>query len=126
MRKPTILIADDDYGNRFPLVALFEDYGYHVEQAESKQEVLQVAQKADVWIIDARLPTLDLEGIEAVGELVSKGTVPQYTVFFMSVISQESAAAKLATLGISYEWLEKPFEPQFLFEKIRSLPPKVG
>jgi DNA-binding response OmpR family regulator len=117
----TILIADDDAGYRFPLVNLFKDYDYEVLEAETKDEVLCLAKRADFWIVDARLPTSAMEGIQAVQKLVEEDVRPKFPIIFMSVTPESFVRDMLKVIvekGIHYEWIEKPFELELLIERI--------
>ena len=116
-----ILVADDDAGYLFPIRNLFEDYGYEVLEATDRAQVVGHGRNADVWIIDVRLPTGEMEGILAVQELVEQGIRPRHPVVFISVIPASFAAEKLAPLNgkVDYEWVEKPFELEFLLVKIQ-------
>jgi DNA-binding response OmpR family regulator len=121
--KIRVLIADDDDGYRFPLKNLLDDYEYEVLEARNKEELIRQAQGADVWVIDARLPTEEMEGIEAVRELGERGTIPRHPVLFISVMPEDNVKVKLDSLkgkGIPYEWVEKPFELELLLRRIQA------
>ena len=124
-KKKTVLIADDDAGFRFPLVNLFEDFGFKTLQAVSKEEVLKHAGKADIWIIDVRLPTSKNEGILAVQELASKGNRPPYSVIFISVNPKSLVRTELDALAKvsvdDYMYIEKPFELELLLRIVNAL-----
>lgn len=115
-----ILVADDDAGYRFPIKNLFEDYAYEVLEATNRQDVVNMGVGADVWIIDVRLPTGEMEGILAVRDLVEQGIQPPHPVIFISVNPESLAEEKLAALKgkVRYEWVEKPFELEFLLAKV--------
>jgi len=121
----SVLIADDDDGYRFPIVCLFEDAGYTVFEATSQNGIMEHARnhRPQVWVIDVRLPTGKLEGIQAVEELLAEG-VSCNRVFFISVIPQSTTDPKvlevLASIGkrVRYEWIEKPFELDFLLDRV--------
>jgi CheY-like chemotaxis protein len=118
----TVLIADDDEGLRFPIVSLFEDFGFTVLQAESEEEVLKDCEQADIWIIDARLPSGAYEGIRAVQRLVEEKEIkPKHSVIFISVDPESFAEDRLVFLSdksVKYVWVEKPFEPEFLLHMV--------
>jgi DNA-binding response OmpR family regulator len=120
----TILIADDDAGYRFPLVSLFRDFDYTVLEAETKDQVIDLGNKADVWIIDARLPTSAMEGILAVQKLVEAGVQPKAPIIFISVTPESFVKHMLKVFTdkrIHYKWIEKPFELQMLLEMVKIL-----
>ncbi len=108
----TILIADDDFGYRSPLVEMFEDFGFTVYEAIDKDQVRDFASHSAVWIVDVRLPTVQQEGIEIVQELVERGVKPAYPVVFISALPKtfQDTENKLLKLDFEYVWKEKPFE----------------
>src|SRR5689334_19172531 len=119
--ETTILVADDDSGIRFAIVGILQDFGFKVVEASNEDELIERAQKADIWVIDARLPTRSYEGILAVWKLHEryKCTRP---VIFTSVDSQQFADKQLDRLEkakIKFVWLEKPFEPELLVNVIK-------
>src|ERR1043166_6370180 len=124
MNPKTILVADDDDGIRFAIVCMLSDKGHKVLEATDEKSIITLADKAELWIIDARLPTNGYEGLLAVSSLKKKGVVPTYPILFMSVDPDTFAADRLAALtrmGLKYEWLDKPFEPEYLLERIDTL-----
>ncbi len=124
MKAKTVLVADDDPGILFCIVTILEDHGFNVLQAKSEEELLKHASLAELWIVDARLPTNGYEGILAVAELHDKGIKPDVPIIFMSVDVESFALQRLSALkskGINYEWLEKPFELQYLLQRVSNL-----
>jgi DNA-binding NtrC family response regulator len=119
-----VLIADDDDGYRFPIVAMFHDEGADVIEVESKEQVIEQAPQADFWVIDVRLPTVAREGIIAVCELAKAGFRPQNPVIFISVDTENDAKKELDELrqhNVAYRWLEKPFELERLLNTIKAI-----
>ena len=123
-KRPSILIADDDAGYRYPIGVLFEDAGYEVAEADCQEQVVAKAVSCDIWIIDVRLPTRKMEGILAVQELVKRDIPPKYPVIFISVLRESYAEAELAKLReaeVAYQWLEKPFDLELLEHTVADL-----
>lgn len=120
----TILVADDEHGYRQPIADMFQDAGFETIEAESKEDVVENAALADVWIVDVRLPSHAREGIEAVTQVVDAGKAPTHPVIFISVDSAVDADDQLGALramGVDYKWYEKPFEMELLLNAVRSL-----
>jgi CheY-like chemotaxis protein len=120
-----ILIADDEHGYRSALVDMFIDAGFDVVEAESEEAAVSCAPDADVWIIDVRLPTGEREGLRAVSRLIDDGLWPKFPIVFISVDSEAEADAKgqvtaLKARNVPYEWCQKPFEPEYLLQKVES------
>ena len=119
-----ILVADDDDGYRYPIVNMFQDFGYEVLEASTQIEVESLGPQTDVWVLDVRMPTAEMEGIIAVHNLVSEKNVrPRCSVIFMSVLPESVASTKLKALkdaSVDYLWIEKPFELEFLLQKVQA------
>jgi len=71
-RKPTAVLADDEAQYTLAYGMFLEDLGYEVLKAKNKKELLAIAGRASVLVVDACLPTLEMEGIEAVAELLNE------------------------------------------------------
>ncbi len=115
-----ILVADDDDGYRYPIRCVLEDHGFEVVEAVNKAEAIEHAESSDLWIIDVRLPSAEMEGIVAVTELADRGI--KRDLIFMSVLPEEMASAQLGKLrnaSVDFDWLEKPFDLQVLLATIR-------
>ncbi len=124
--KKTILLAEDDEGYRYPLVNLFEDYDFEVFEVSSKEDLMMKArqQQQALWVIDARLPSIEMEGLRAVRELAQQGCRSQFPVIFISVLPSAFAEAELEAvrqLNVDFRWLEKPFELESIFRLATSL-----
>lgn len=114
----TVLVADDDDGYRFPIKACLEDHGFTVIEATTREEVIALGPGAQIWVVDVRLPTAEMEGIQAVRSLLEAGTRPHYVVF-ISVIPQENVTERLSIPGfVKSDFLGKPFELQVLLEML--------
>ena len=71
--KPIAILADDDEQYLIGYGAFLEDLGYEVLKAKTRLELLAVAGRASVLIVDACLPEEgQMEGIEAVAELLNE------------------------------------------------------
>lgn len=119
----SVLVADDDAGYRYPIAMLLQDEGFKVTMVESRDALVEAAPAADIWIVDVRLPTNEQEGIQAVRQLVENGVRSVAPVIFISVTPESFADEQLGWLrhhGVDYEWLEKPFEPSLLIERVRA------
>jgi DNA-binding response OmpR family regulator len=117
-----VLIAEDDDAFRFPIANFLEDVGFEVIEAENYDRAVELAREADIWVIDVRLPTNKHEGILAVKDLAERGIRSAYPVYFISVIPLSLAENELQYLrqhNISFDWIEKPFEPELLIKRIR-------
>lgn len=119
-KRKRILLADDDFGMRFPLANQLEDLGYDVIPVADIEGVRQHYEEADVLVLDARLPTGDFEGISVAAELRNQADQSRWKpIIFMSVNRPDECAEKLESFPGMYEWLVKAFEIEVLDETIR-------
>lgn len=119
--KKRILVADDDDGIRASVVSLLIDHDFEVDEAQNESDILANVDKCDLWLIDIRLPTKEYEGILAVYSAIKEQKVAARPIIFMSVDDREFAQEDLnglQKLGISFEWINKPFEHQELLQLI--------
>ena len=105
MRRARILVVDDEEGVRSSLTGILRDEGYVVETAESGERCLEMVGKNDYQAIflDVWLPGRD--GLEILGELMSRSTPP--TVVMISGHGTIETAVKAAKTG-AYDFIEKP------------------
>ncbi|HLP42110.1 MAG TPA: ATP-binding protein, partial [Fibrobacteria bacterium] len=125
-RQPTdrghevlLLVEDEDQVRRFAAKVL-ESLGYSVLQASNGKEALERLEKdpsaIDLLISDLIMP--DLGGIALAGQARRK--YPGLPVLFISGYS-ESAVVRLEMGGVGAAFLQKPFSPHELAEKVREV-----
>lgn len=123
--KYTVLVAEDQIGYRIPIQNFLEDDGFRILLAEDVPGVLRQSAEADVLVVDARLPSWRLEGLDAVATLITEHKLSQEVpVIFISVNDEadEPCQRKLKGLPVlegRYSWLQKPFELELLVKIIR-------
>ncbi len=121
-----VLLADDEEPYLLAVGDFLTDEGYDVELVKDATGVREKGASVDVLVVDVRLPSWQLEGIEAVGELLSQNLLrPTVPVIFISV-ELERAQATVAALQRChvpidrFRWLTKPFELTRLVSAINS------
>ena len=118
--KTTVLLADDDYGYRYPLQVTLEDLHYRVIAVGTASEIAEHYDQIDIMVLDVRLPTEKAEGIAAADKLRrSNRPQEQRPVIFISVLREEECLRKLENFPGKYYWLVKPFPIEDLDEMIR-------
>jgi DNA-binding NtrC family response regulator len=118
--RKKILLADDDFGMRFPLAMQLEDLGYGVISVADVAGVREHYEEADVLVLDARLPTGDLEGIEVAAELRKQQEQSRWKpIIFMSVHRPDECSEHLDTFPGAFDWLVKAFEIELLDRLIK-------
>ncbi len=127
--RPKIVVAEDELIWRVSISDFLVDQECDVKLAESAGELVAKARSAfeagepgPVLIVDGRLPSIQMEGIEAVGQL--RESMPAGTkCILISVLSEDDCRSKLAACGIpprSYVWLQKPFDFDIMLQLIQS------
>jgi two-component system response regulator (stage 0 sporulation protein F) len=108
--KRTVLIADDEEGNRILLTFILEQEGWEVSEARNGKEALEKVfkEQPDLLILDNRMP--ELTGVEVYQYLQEHG-IKLAVVMVTSHLNLKELAL---SLGLLY-YLEKPFDiPDFL------------
>jgi CheY-like chemotaxis protein len=68
--KPIAVLADDEEQYLLSFGMFLEDLGYEILKVGTKHELLAYAAHASVLVVDACLPSIEMEGVEAVAELL--------------------------------------------------------
>lgn len=126
--KARILLADDDFGYRFPLKNQLVRRGYKVIDVPDVAGVERHHREADVLVLDVRLPSGDMEGIAVAARLRSQEPKDEWKpMIFISVLRQDECSASLGSFPGPHHWLVKPFEVDCLLRCIEnSLKPNRG
>ena len=116
----TVLAVDDDPTMLDLLAEVLRPMGYNVLFASSGEEALELAavhqDKIDLLLTDVVLP--GIKGQELAKKLVSK--CPDLNVLFMSGILCPSMARSKSETGFE-AFIQKPFSPNTLLRKMRTL-----
>ncbi len=115
-----ILIAEDERDIR-DLVSFTPRFaGYEVVTASNGEEAVQLALQEipDLILMDVRMPRMT--GYEACQRIKSEATVKHIPVVFLSAKGQEAEIQSGLAAGAD-EYLLKPFAPDQLTERVRSL-----
>jgi len=114
----TVLVVEDEDGVRRLTRSILERYGYKVLDAESGEEALRVAAAyegtIDLVVSDVVLPGIN--GRKTAEELLRDR--PALKVVYISGYS-DNALAVGGVLGPGVSFLEKPFTPEALAQKVR-------
>ncbi|MEW6109179.1 MAG: sigma-54 dependent transcriptional regulator [Nitrospirota bacterium] len=105
MKKPVVMIVDDEEGIRQSLAGIFEDEGYEPVTASSGEEALRIAKESspDIVLLDVWLTGID--GIQTIKELIENS--PDIPVIMISGHANIELAVKATKIG-AYDFLEKP------------------
>ena len=115
MKKPRLLLVDDDVPFTRNLVWLLSRRGYEVSAVNDGQSALQVVEEKefDVIILDRKMPGMD--GIATLKELKKKK--PDIEVIILTGAASVDSALDGAQLG-AYDYTVKPIQLSDLEEKI--------
>ena len=115
MRKPRLLLVDDDLPFTRNLVWLLSRRGYEVSAVNDGQSALRIVEEQDfdVIILDRKMPGID--GIATLKELKKKK--PQVEVIILTGAASVESALDGVQLG-AYDYTTKPIQLSELEEKI--------
>jgi PAS domain S-box-containing protein len=118
-KHETILFVEDDDMVRNMVTAVLDQYGYQVIEAENATKALDICQgrtRIDLMITDVVMP--GTSGPELVRQI---GTLhPDMKVLFISGYTDD-AIVHHGVLDENIPFLQKPFTPQILAQKVRDL-----
>lgn len=118
--KGTILVVEDDADLGKLVTRLLDSHGYRVLLATDGEAgvAVAVAERPDLILMDVKMPKLDgeLALVQLRGQ-VSTAHIPVIMVTAMADVSDKHLAAQLGVL----DYVQKPFEPALLLQKIQSV-----
>ena len=116
MRKPRLLIVDDDKMLNHNMTWLLKRKGYEVLGVEDGESAVRVVgeQEFDIVILDQKMPGMD--GIETLKEMKKKR--PDLEVIILTGASSVESAVKGFEFG-AYDYTGKPMQMDVLEEKIQ-------
>ena len=116
-----ILIVDDDRGNLNALRAHLARYGHRVETADHGRKALETISRAhkngtplDLLATDLKMPGMD--GMELLRSVHTQW--PQIAKVLMTAYG--GRRIRESALNLSAEYLEKPFSPELLIQKMET------
>ncbi|MFZ5911026.1 MAG: response regulator transcription factor [Chloroflexota bacterium] len=120
-----ILIAEDEPDIRDLVAFTLRFAGHEVVTASNGEEAVQVAKKEspDLIILDVRMPRMT--GYDACRLIKSDPNLSAVPVIFLSAKGQESEIQDGMNAGAE-EYLLKPFAPDQLTDRVRSILARFG
>jgi two-component system, OmpR family, KDP operon response regulator KdpE len=117
VRKPRVLVVDDEEQIRRAVGRALVARNYDVAEARDGEEVVSVASTAqpDLVVLDLNLPGID--GLEVTRQLRRRSGVP---ILVLSVREDESDKVAALDLGAD-DYLTKPFGIEELMARVRAL-----
>lgn len=116
--KQTILVVEDDPDLGKVLKRLLESRGYRAVWAMDGEAgiAMAVAERPDLILMDIKMPKLD--GELAVVQLRGRPETAKIPVIMVTAMSDLTDKHLAAQLGV-IDYVEKPFEPNYLLGKIQ-------
>ena len=116
-QQGTLLLADDDAGNRELLQRRLEKLGYSVTTCADGLEALKLLRKGrfDLALLDMVMPGLD--GYELLAEIKKDPDLQSVPVIMISALDQMESIVRCIDLGAE-DYLSKPFNPTLLRARI--------
>lgn len=122
-RSPHVMIVDDEKGFRFSAVVALRSRGYRVSEAGNGREALEKILSARaardpvrLVVTDIRMPVMS--GIELIDALREHGI--DAALCAITCFGDGALVSELAGKGCT-EYLEKPFIPEELVNRVRSM-----
>ncbi len=119
----SILIVDDELSMRQFLTHLLQRDGHSIRVAENGRQAMALLrqQPADVIISDVKMP--DMGGIELLR--AARELQPNVEVIMMTAFANEQTAHQAFLLG-AFDFVHKPFDNEFLKEKVSRALQKIS
>lgn len=116
-----VLVADDDKRHREILAALLKEWQYTPITAKNGMEAVELAARADLVLLDARMPVMG--GFEAFAKI--HAARPELPVVIMTAYSEVEDAVSAIRDG-AWDYLTKPLDFEKLRITLRNAAEKLG
>src|SRR5580765_6539429 len=113
---PPVLIVDDEINMRRSLKTVLADERYHVREAESAEEALNLLGREEFFMVitDARLG--GMSGYEFLGK--ARKQWPDVPMLMITAYATPKLAVEAIKAG-AIDYLDKPFEPEELLHAVK-------
>jgi Tfp pilus assembly pilus retraction ATPase PilT/CheY-like chemotaxis protein len=117
---PTVLLVEDEAPLRRVLRDVLEHEGFRVLEAGDGARALEEVDRSapDLVVLDLMLPQMD--GYEVLRRLRARPTTSRVRVLVLTALGDEESEVRVFEVGAD-DYLQKPFRPQALTARIRSL-----
>ncbi len=119
MRKPTVLIVDDDENWRLVLTSLLNHWGYQAITACGARETLEILKKKTPLVVLSDIEMPGMNGLQLLQTI--KQQHPKVAVIMMSGrLTAEEGAKRSLELG-AFKFISKPFDPKHLRQVLSAI-----
>lgn len=118
MKKPTILIVDDEPINLMVLHKLLSPH-YQVRACKSGEDALRIARiepRPELFLLDIMMPGMD--GYTLLSKIREEPNFCEIPAIFLSALDSLTDEEKGFQLG-AVDYVTKPFRPAIILERIR-------
>jgi CheY-like chemotaxis protein len=121
--KAKILLLEDNPIHRVVLFDGLEDAGYEVRKARNVAAADKILEEftPDLFVLDIVIETIKIVGIQFAKKVRSNPKFKSIPVLFISAHMDELNKEKIFPPGSKEHTLEKPFDFEQLFNKIREV-----
>ena len=115
-----ILVVDDESLNRFLLVHMLEEEGFHdVYEARGGHEAILLAEKIkpDLVLLDVIMP--DIDGFKVATELKTANDDVYLPIIFITSLDDQATVVKCLSVG-GDDFASKPFDKTILMAKVKA------
>ena len=116
--KINILIVDDYPANLIALSAVLSDPSYHLIEATSGLQAIQITNKMEIALIllDVQMPEMD--GYEVARLIRSNPRTQHIPIIFITAIYREEPFVRQGYEAGGQDYLGKPYDPEILKAKV--------
>jgi signal transduction histidine kinase/CheY-like chemotaxis protein len=122
-KQISLIVADDDIGNKELYMAYFEKTPWNVEFAMNGKEAwdLYLEKPSDVLVLDLRMPIMDgFEVVEKVRAYEQQNNLPSKPILLVTADALDATAEKALSLP-KVSFLTKPIKKSVLFNSIQKV-----
>ena len=113
----TVLICDDDRDIRRALAIYLTDAGYHILEAASGRELLEMVEREEVHLILLDIMMPELDGVSTLALLRQRSNIP---VILLTAKSEDEDKITGLELGAD-DYVTKPFNVQEVLARVRAI-----
>ncbi len=118
---PRILVVDDDPDFLLICRRILEAEGYHVTEARSGDQALQMMRKTrpDLVLLDVMMTTT-LEGVDVSREMEADPQLKDIPLVMVSSIATSEYASEFPEERVPIDaWISKPIQPEVLVKTVK-------
>lgn len=118
MKKPIVLIVDDEHANQFLLEGLLNEHGYDTLTASDGEECIKILKttQPDLILLDIMMPKMT--GVEVLKIIMQSDELMQIPVLMVSAKTTTADIKESLELG-AIDYIKKPFDELELLSRVK-------